>query len=166
MRMVVVKMKVKISALYEDSQLPKKMHKGDVGMDCHIHNFKNINIDRETINDLDDEEILIFPGQRVLCGLGFAIDIPSGYYAQIVPRSGMTLWNGFSILNTPGTIESRDRAEDGAIVVLNGVKPHKLKKGMRICQLIIRKEVEFELEAHKTLSKSERGEDGFGSTGD
>jgi len=77
----------------------------------------------------------------------------------------MALWKGISIANTPGTIDAGYRNEWGAIVVNLSNEDVVLKKGERICQLIIRKLVDYEFEEVKELPSSNRGLGGFGSTG-
>ncbi|KKN09547.1 hypothetical protein LCGC14_1045370, partial [marine sediment metagenome] len=113
----------------------------------------------------DKTQFTLFPLQRVDCRLGFATEIPKSYYAQIVPRSGLALWNGLTILNTPATIDSGFRNEWMVIIVNISNKEVKLKVGDRICQIIIRKMIDFEFEEVEELNKSERGLNGLGSTG-
>ena len=115
--------------------------------------------------EIDDDEYTLQPLERILCPLGFATAIPEGYYAAVVPRSGLALWQGLSIVNSPGTIDSGYRNEWGAIVVNLSKSPVTLHKGDKICQLIIRKLVDYEFEEVETLPTSERGLGGFGSTG-
>ena len=100
-----------------------------------------------------------------MCPLGFASEIPKGYYGAVVPRSGLALWEGISIVNSPGTIDAGYRNEWGAIVVNLSNKSITLNKGDKICQFIIRKLVDYELETVEELSNSERSLGGFGSTG-
>jgi dUTP pyrophosphatase len=83
----------------------------------------------------------------------------------VVPRSGLALWEGISIVNTPGTIDAGYRNEWMAIVINLSNRPVKLKKGDRICQFILRKLEDFQLEVVENLPESQRGLGGFGSTG-
>ncbi|MHA1620337.1 MAG: dUTP diphosphatase, partial [Promethearchaeota archaeon] len=105
------------------------------------------------------------PLERILCPLGFATAIPEGYYATVVPRSGFALWEGLSIVNSPGTIDAGYRNEWGAIVVNLSNRDVVLHKGDKICQLIIRKLVDYDFEIVEELPTSDRGLGGFGSTG-
>ena len=81
------------------------------------------------------------------------------------PRSGLALWEGISIVNTPGTIDSGYRNEWMAIVVNLSNNEVILHKGDRICQIILSKMYEYEAIEINELPNSERGLDGFGSTG-
>jgi dUTP pyrophosphatase len=97
--------------------------------------------------------------------LGFATAIPEGYYVSVVPRSGNALWKGLTILNTPGTIDSGYRNEWMAIVVNVSNENVTIEKGERICQFILQKLIDFDLDPVENLPESERGLGGFGSTG-
>ena len=156
--------KVKIKKIGKDSKIPQKQRVGDVGYDAYICGFKGINYKGEFFN-VDEREVYIPSLFRVVCKLGFATEIPEGYYAQIVPRSGLALKEGLTILNAPGTIDSGYRNEWMAIVANLSNRETHLKVGDRICQIILRKCVEFKFEEVEELNKSERGLDGFGSTG-
>jgi len=83
----------------------------------------------------------------------------------VVPRSGLALWEGISIVNTPGTIDAGYRNEWMAIVVNLSNRDVTLKKGDRICQIILGKLHEYEFIETKALPESDRGLGGFGSTG-
>lgn len=161
--------KIKIKKMEKDAKLPKKQKEGDAGFDAYIYGFqkythKKIDKSKNPV-DLNKSEYILQPLQRVDCRLGFATEIPEGYYAQIVPRSGLAIWEGLTILNTPATIDSGFRNEWMVVIVNISNKPVKLKRGDRICQIIIKKLVKFEFEEVEKLSESERGLDGLGSTG-
>ncbi len=149
-----------------DAIIPKIAKNGDAGADCFINGFKQI-IDgtKHKLKEIEVDEYTLQPLERILCPLGFATAIPEGYYAAVVPRSGLALWEGISICNTPGTIDAGYRNEWGAIVVNLSNKPVTLRKGDKICQFIIRKMVEYEIQLMEDLPDSERGLGGFGSTG-
>jgi dUTP pyrophosphatase len=105
------------------------------------------------------------PLERIGCPLGFSTAIPEGYYFKVVPRSGLALWDGLSIVNSPGTIDAGYRNEWMAIVVNLSNKEVILKKGERICQLILSKMYDYKFMETDELPESERGKGGFGSTG-
>ncbi len=150
----------------EDAILPKMATEGDAGADCFINGFKKIiNKDAKKLEEISEDEYILQPLERVLCPLGFATAIPLGYYAAVVPRSGLALWEGLSIVNSPGTIDAGYRNEWGAIVVNVSNSPVTLHKGDKICQFILRKLVDYDFEIVEDLSESERGLGGFGSTG-
>ena len=156
---------IKIKKIGKYAKLPQKQKAGDVGFDAYICGFKGISSINGKFFDFNEREIHLSSLFRVACRLGFATEIPEGYYAQIVPRSGLALREGLTILNTPGTIDSGYRNEWMAIIVNISNKQIKLKVGDRICQIIFRKCVDVEFEEIKELSESERGMNGFGSTG-
>ena len=155
---------IKIKKIGKDAKLPQKQKEGDVGFDAYICSFKGIS-NNGNLFDYNEKEVNLSSLFRVACRLGFATEIPKGYYAQVVPRSGLALREGITILNTPGTIDSGYRNEWMAIIVNISNKQVKLKVGDRICQIIFRKCVDVEFEEVKELNKSERGLDGLGSTG-
>lgn len=156
--------KIKIKRIGIHSKIPQKQKLGDVGYDAYICGFKGIS-DEGKLYIFKEREVHLSPLFRVACRLGFATEIPEGYYAQIVPRSGLALKEGLTVLNTPGTIDSGYRNEWIAIVTNISNKQVKLKLGDRICQIIFRKCVLVEFEEVKELNDSERGLKGFGSTG-
>jgi len=159
--------KLLIKKWTEDSKIPTKNYEDDAGIDCFIRCFKKIIIegDKKELIELDDDKYILKPLERIGCALGFATAIPKGYYAHVVPRSGNALWKGITILNTPGTIDSGYRNEWMAIVVNVSNKDVILEKGERICQFILYKMENFDLELIDSLSESNRGLGGFGSTG-
>jgi len=151
----------------KDATLPITSKKGDAGADARISGFKQIvneNGNKELI-ELNTDTYTLKPLERIGCPLGFATSIPEGYYFKVVPRSGLALWEGISIVNSPGTIDSGYRNEWMAIVVNLSNKDVVLKRGDRICQIILGKIYDFEVIETDTLPDSERGLGGFGSTG-
>jgi dUTP pyrophosphatase len=103
--------------------------------------------------------------QRQLIKTGIAIELPIGYEAQIRPRSGLALKHGITVLNSPGTIDSDYRDGIGVILINLGEQSFKINKGDRIAQLIIAPVVRAQMIEVKELSQSERGLNGFGSSG-
>lgn len=158
---------LKIKRWRPNSKLPIYAKPGDAGADCFIDCFKEIITEsgKKELKELNQEEYVLRPLERVGCGLGFCTEIPEGYYAAVVPRSGLALWEGISLVNTPGTIDAGYRNEWMAIVVNLSNKEVRLKKGDRICQFILRKLETYSMVEVETLSNSERGLGGFGSTG-
>lgn len=150
-------------------QLPKYAKPGDAGLDCYIRLFQHPRIDpdsgQQILDDHPSNTCIIHPMQRVLCKLGFKTAIPEGYYVQVVPRSGLALWNGLTILNTPGTIDAGFRNEWGAIVINLSTAPVTLRVGDKICQIIATRLETLVVEETTTLPDSDRGLGGFGSTG-
>ncbi len=112
-----------------------------------------------------DEEIVIEPGETSLIPTGIRLQIPEGYEGQVRPRSGLALKYGVTVLNTPGTIDSDYRGEIKIILINHGKKPYTVRKNDRIAQLIFSPIIQAEFIQKKKLSTSDRGRNGFGSTG-
>jgi dUTP pyrophosphatase len=105
------------------------------------------------------------PSERTRIPTGIAIALPSGFEAQIRPRSGLALKNGLTLLNTPGTIDADYRGEIGVILVNLGQETFLVERGMRIAQMVVAPVSQLSWNAVSYLSDSERGAGGFGSTG-
>ncbi len=112
-----------------------------------------------------DGEIELLPGQRLAVPTGIAIELPEGWEAQVRPRSGLALNHGITCLNAPGTIDSDYRGEVKAILINHGDKVFVIARGHKIAQMVIAKHEQAELVELESLSDSERGAGGFGSTG-
>ncbi|MDB3952877.1 dUTP diphosphatase [Alphaproteobacteria bacterium] len=105
------------------------------------------------------------PAERALIPSGLSIALPSGYEAQVRPRSGLAYKNGITVLNSPGTIDSDYRGEVGVILINHGDEPFVIERGMRIAQLVISPITQLTWDEVETLTNTARGERGFGSTG-
>jgi dUTP pyrophosphatase len=160
-------LEVQFKVLRKGTKIPIPSKSGDAGADARIMGFKKIlkGEGEKKLVDIDSESYTLRPLERVGCPLGFATAIPNGYYFKVVPRSGLALWEGISIVNTPGTIDSGYRNEWMAIVVNLSNNDVILHKGDRICQIILSKMHEYEAIETTELPNSERGLGGFGSTG-
>src|SRR5271163_1287272 len=112
-----------------------------------------------------NEAVVLAPGERALIPTGLAIELPSGYEAQIRPRSGLALKDGVTVLNSPGTIDADYRGEIGVILVNFGDKPFVVRRGARIAQLVVCSVERVALISGERLTSSVRGSNGFGSTG-
>ena len=112
-----------------------------------------------------DEALTLNPGQRELIPTGFAMALPSGYEAQIRPRSGLAVKHGITILNAPGTIDSDYRGEVKIALVHLGDQPYTIKRGERIAQMIIQQVARAAVEVVTDLDDTIRDQGGFGSTG-
>jgi dUTP diphosphatase len=109
--------------------------------------------------------VLIRPSARALIPTGFAIALPSGYEAQVRPRSGLAFRHGVTVLNTPGTIDADYRGELQVLLINHGDEAFAVERGMRIAQLVIAPVTRARLREVNSLSETGRGEGGFGSTG-
>lgn len=114
---------------------------------------------------LPEASMILQPMERVAIPTGLAMSLPSGYEAQLRPRSGLALKQGLSLVNTPGTIDADYRGEVKVIVINLGQEPIEISHGMRIAQLVFTPVIQAEFEAVETLDETSRGTAGFGSTG-
>lgn len=111
------------------------------------------------------EEIILKPMERVLIPTGLYFGIPDGYEVQIRPRSGLALKNGISVLNTPATIDSDYNGQICIILINFSKDDFTISNGDRIAQMVLNKYEKVEFNKVTELSKTERGEGGFGHTG-
>jgi dUTP pyrophosphatase len=112
-----------------------------------------------------DSPLILSPGARALVPTGLTIALPPGYEAQVRPRSGLASKHGVTVLNAPGTIDADYRGEIGVLVINHGDMPFPISRGERIAQMVIAPVVRAELVAAASLSTTDRGSGGFGSTG-
>lgn len=110
-------------------------------------------------------ELVIGPGERALVPTGIVVEIPPGWEGQVRPRSGLAVRHGIGLLNAPGTIDSDYRGEVKVLLVNHGEVPFTVRRGDRIAQLLLARAEPVFWEEADELAGSERGEDGFGSTG-
>jgi dUTP pyrophosphatase len=96
---------------------------------------------------------------------GLVIALPDGFEAQVRPRSGLAAKHGVTVLNAPGTVDADYRGEIGVLLINHGAEPFTIRRGERIAQMVIAPVARAELQASTTLSATERGAGGFGSTG-
>ena len=132
--------------------IPRYQSEGSSGADLHA--------------DVPEEKpVTIAPGRWERIPTGLRLEIPPGYEAQVRPRSGLSSKHGVTILNTPGTVDSDYRGEVQVILVNLGNEPFEVRRGTRIAQIVFAPVVQADFHLQQTLSRSERGEGGFGSTG-
>ncbi len=112
-----------------------------------------------------DESVTLEPLQRAIIKTGLFIELPPGFEAQVRPRSGLAAKRGITVLNAPGTIDADYRGEVGVILVNLSNEVYTLKDGERIAQMVIAKHERAQWSEAAILSETERGEGGFGSTG-
>ena len=142
-------MKVKIINK-SNNPLPEYSTPQSAGMDLRAYIEDSIDID---------------PLCRVLIPTGIYIELPEGYEAQVRPRSGLALKHGITVLNSPGTIDADFRGEICVILVNLSNIPFTIASGTRIAQLVFSKCEQAELVEVEELNSTERGEGGFGHTG-
>jgi dUTP pyrophosphatase len=112
-----------------------------------------------------EKPAVLNPGEVKLIPAGFAMSIPSGYEAQIRPRSGLALRHGIGMVNSPGTIDSDYRGEISVIMINWGRSPFTINRGDRIAQMIIGKVYRADIIDSGSLDSTRRGSGGFGHSG-
>ncbi len=111
------------------------------------------------------QDQILKPGERILIPTGLAFEIPQGFEIQARPRSGLAVKNGISLVNSPGTIDADYRGEVKILLINHGSEPFLVKDQDRIAQMVLCPIVQAQLQLAPTLSSTERGVGGFGSTG-
>jgi dUTP pyrophosphatase len=137
--------------LTKTSVAPKKAHKTDAAFDLY-----------------SDERIDITPGGSALVGTGIALDMSkglTGHYAAILSRSGMAAKNRIFVLNAPGLIDTGYRGEIKIILQNLGSSVYHIDQAERIAQIMFLPNYVVYLNEVNELSESDRGEEGFGSSG-
>jgi dUTP pyrophosphatase len=138
-----------ITRLRDDAVLPETAYPGDAGLDL-----------------VACESVELGPGERAVVPTGIAVAIPEGYVGMVVPRSGLALRHGVSLVNTPGIIDSGYRGEL-CVIALNTDREatFAIDAGMRIAQLVVCPTPEIVLIESDALPGTTRGTAGFGSSG-
>jgi len=112
-----------------------------------------------------EDDIILKPLERAIIPTGIFLELPNDIEAQVRPRSGLAAKNGVTVLNTPGTIDSDYRGEIKVILVNLSNNDFKIVSGIRIAQMVFASIKRVILELTNEISKTERGEGGFGHTG-
>lgn len=131
-----------------EAEFPMYQTEGSVGMDL-------CSMDTVTIEPLD----------RVKIHTGIYIELPEGYEAQIRPRSGLACKHGITVANAPGTIDNDYRGEIIVCLINLSKESYTVNKGDRIAQMVVAKYSRVNMINIDTLTVTERGNGGFGSTG-
>ena len=140
---------IPIRVLDEGIPVPVYAHAGDAGLDLRC-----------------TADFTLAPFERAAIPTGIAVELPEGYAALVLPRSGLALRHGISLVNAPGLIDSNYRGEIKAILVnLDPEQAFSAKRGERIAQLLVLGVEEVRLVVQEELAETERGEAGFGSSG-
>lgn len=109
--------------------------------------------------------VILKPLGRAIVPTGIFMELPVGYEAQVRPRSGLAAKKGVTVLNAPGTIDADYRGEVGVILVNLSNEDFTVENGERVAQMVIAKHERAEWVEVETLSETDRGAGGFGSTG-
>ena len=129
--------------------MPSYARAGDAGLDLYAR-----------------ASLTLAPGARAAVDTGLTVALPPGYAGFVVPRSGLALRHGLSIVNTPGVIDAGYRGEIRVILINHDpAMAVTIGRGDRIAQLIVQRVEQVELVAVTTLPDSVRGAGGFGSSG-
>ena len=148
--MEIINLFVKRTDTSMDLPLPQYMTTGAAGLDL----FASI-----------EQSVKIEPGKFKSIPTGIMVAIPEGYEAQIRPRRGLASKYGITVLNSPGTIDSDYRGEINIILINLGDNDFIIKRGDRVAQFVINKVQQAKLIVVDYLPDSNRGINGFGSTG-
>ena len=109
--------------------------------------------------------VTLGPLERRLIPTGLSLEIPVGYEGQVRPRSGLAVKHGIGLVNSPGTIDADYRGEVRVLLVNLSNEPFTINDGDRIAQLVIARHETIEWQPVETLTETERGAGGYGSTG-
>jgi dUTP pyrophosphatase len=140
--------RIRITRLAADFELPAYARPGDAGLDLRA-----------------SATVTLAPGERALVATGIAVAIPPGFAGFVLPRSGLALRHGVTVLNAPGLIDSGYRGELKVLLCNTDRRVSvTLERGERIAQLVIQAVATAELD-EGPLPPSERGAGGFGSSG-
>lgn len=138
-----------MTRLRDDAALPRGAYPGDAGLDL-----------------VACERVEVGAGERKVVPTGVAVAIPEGYAGLVIPRSGLALDHGISIVNTPGLVDSGYRGELRVIALnTDRERPFVIEKGMRIAQLVVTPTPEVGVVEVDELPETVRGTAGFGSSG-
>lgn len=140
---------IHVKRLDPDLPLPAQAHAGDAGVDLYAR----------------EDAVLPPRGGRVLMPTGIAIAIPAGFAGFVLPRSGLALKHGISVVNAPGLIDSHYRGEL-KVVLLNTdmARPYHVHRGDRVAQLVIQRVEDVTWVQVDSLDDNDRG-GGFGHSG-
>jgi dUTP pyrophosphatase len=129
--------------------IPKYAYPGDGGVDLQ-----------------SVEEVTLAPFERKLISTGISIALPEGFAAFVIPRSGLAIKHGISLVNTPGLIDSNYRGEIKVIAInLDAHESFDIKRGDRIAQLVVMRVENIAFDTVAQLPETLRGSGGFGSSG-
>ncbi len=144
-------LRVSFRRLRPEARVPGRAYAGDAGYDLSAA-----------------EGVVLAPGERVVVRTGIAVAVPDGYAGLVLPRSGLAVRHGISLINTPGLIDPGYRGEL-MVPLINHDREEtfEVEVGMRIAQLVLVRVAEAEFVSVELLEEGAdaRGEGGFGSSG-
>ena len=140
-----MQLKVKLD---RGAPLPEHAKPGDAGMDLTAR-----------------RSATLMPQEVAMVGTGVRAEIPEGHVGLVFPRSGMASGRGITLANAVGVVDSGYRGEIMVPLLNVSGAPRHVDEGERVCQLVVVPFATCECVEVEELSKTERGEGGFGSTG-
>lgn len=142
-------MELPITKLKDEVVLPTRAHEGDAGLDLYACEAAHLG-----------------PGERWSVGTGVAVEIPEGHAGLVLPRSGLAKKHGIALVNSPGLIDSGYRGEVRVLLLnTDPAETFRIEPGDRIAQLVIAPIALAEPVEVESLTDSQRGDGGFGSSG-
>ena len=149
------------------NQLPTFTKSGDACVDLRADFTNGFNDDLGSGAAWDSVSncVRLFPGGRCIIPTGLYTSFDKNYKLEIVPRSGLAIKHGVTVLNTPGTVDSGYRGELGVILINFGEDCFDIYQGDRIAQAALIPISRFVWKEEKTLDESDRGKSGFGDSG-
>ena len=140
---------LRVTRIRDDAVLPTRAHSGDAGLDLSAC-----------------DAVTIGAGERASVGTGLAVAIPDDHTGLVVPRSGLAMRHGLTIVNTPGVIDAGYRGEVRVILLnTDRERAFTVERGMRIAQLLVVPARAVEVVEVSELTETSRGDGGFGSSG-
>ncbi len=109
--------------------------------------------------------VSVAPGERAAAPTGISLQLPPGSFALVMPRSGLAIEHGVTLLNAPGLIDAGYRGEIKVILVNHGERSVDFEPGDRVAQLLLLSMADVTLVEVDELDSSERGGGGFGHSG-
>ena len=143
-------MNIKVKKLNQNAVVPTLGSKFAAGADLY---------------SAEDADVVIEPNETRFIGTGIAMEIPEGYVGLVYARSGLACKRGLAPANKVGVVDSDYRGEIKVALHNHGKEAQTVEKGERIAQMVIAPYLAVSYEEADELSKTERGEGGFGSTG-
>jgi dUTP pyrophosphatase len=144
-------LKVPFRRLRPEAKVPDRAYAGDAGYDLAAA-----------------ESVVLVPGERAVVRTGIAIAVPDGYAGLVLPRSGLAVRHGISLVNAPGLIDPGYRGELMVPLINHDrAETFEVETGMRIAQLVLVRAAEARFVSVELLEEGAdgRGEGGFGSSG-
>jgi dUTP pyrophosphatase len=144
-------LKVPFRRLRPEAKVPDRAYAGDAGYDLAAA-----------------ENVVLAPGERAVVRTGIAIAVPDGYAGLMLPRSGLAVRHGISLVNAPGLIDPGYRGELMVPLINHDrAETFEVETGMRIAQLVLVRATEARFMSVELLEEGAdgRGEGGFGSSG-